>query len=513
MQTFSNDKEKLGMMIRCRKRSFHKFIVLVTLLWLTLCVLSGCEMGTQSNGKEASAKRVITEDKLHSVLTTEEPPPKVFGVELKDLNAGGTLRKQYTGQTLRVGTKVEELRSGLEAAIPYFEKASGAKVELTSLPDETFIADIEKDLSQVHRFDAVLVPGSFAHSYAQSGYLKELSPYTQDKAIASPNLDLDDFIPNLLDIYGYYKGKLYAFPYKPDAQILFYRKDLFEDQHNRQTFQHQMGRELKVPETVEELYETARFFTRSYRTDSTVRYGFNLMGKADWSRWTFTNRLGAYGGKDVDKDFKPGFHNEAGVQTMKTYVELAKYVPPDYTSYGWTEANRKFIEGDVAMMEQWPGLSRAAEAPDSLIRGKVGYAVVPGVGSIQSPTMGAWTIAVVNNPHRPESSELAYKFAEYVTSKDIELLKIRTGNDPTRSSNYRRPEVAAANPIYPVLAESFSKAKVLADPDVPFVTSELNKVQDAAVQSVIHGAATPGQAIDKMAAQFEQIISGAGLYE
>lgn len=493
-------------------------VLLGPALLLTLTVLSACD---RSDAESASGATPRLPDKSLAAEYSEPVKPdengnrvvQVFGVELKDLDGGGTLKKQYAGQVLQVGTKVEELRNGLEAAIPYFEEASGATVVLTALPDETFTAEMEKDLSRLHRFDVVLVPGAFAHSYAQSGYLKELSQFIQDKSVVSPNLDLDDFIPSLLDHYGYYKGKLYALPYKPDAQILFYRKDLFEDIRNRELFQSQTGKPLKVPDTIDELYETARFFTQAYHPQSPVLYGFNMMGKADWSRWTFTNRLGAYGGKDVDKDFKPGFHNEAGVQAMKTYVELGKYVPPEYTDYGWIEANRRFVEGDVAMMEQWPGLSKAAEAAGSRVQGKIGYAVVPGAGGVKSPTMGAWTMAVANNPLRPESSELAYKFAEYVTGKDVELLKIPSGNDPTRSSNYRRPQVASANPIYPVLAESLSRSKVSADPDVPFVISKLNAAQEAAVQSVIRHKASPEQAVERMAEQFEEVIREAGLYE
>jgi ABC-type glycerol-3-phosphate transport system substrate-binding protein len=236
-----------------------------------------------------------------------------------------------------------------------------------------------------------------------------------------------------------------------------------------------------------------------------------MMGKPSWSRYTFDNRLAAYGGKDVDKDFLPGFRNEAGIQAMRTYKELIRYVPPQFKDFGWEEANDFFLQGDAAMMEQWPGLSKAAEGEGSRIRGKIGYAVVPGVGEVKAPTLGGWSIGIVRKPERPESGELAYKFIEYVTSRDMELLKIPSGNDPTRISNYKRREVAAANPIYPVLAESLAKAKVLADPDVPFVTFKLDEIEENAVQDVIWGRATPEEAIDRMADSFNRVISATGL--
>ena len=99
---------------------------------------------------------------------------------------------------------------------------------------------------------------------------------------------LDDFIPSLLETYGMYKGTFYALPFKPDVQLLFYRKDLFEDEDIQADFKEKTGNELKVPETIDELYETAAYFTKSLNPDSPVEYGYNMMGFGN-ARFTFTN--------------------------------------------------------------------------------------------------------------------------------------------------------------------------------------------------------------------------------
>lgn len=465
---------------------------------------AGCSSATGQQKPQSAAK-------TEQVRPVTLPDIKMYGLTLRDVDAGGTLKGQYRGKTLHVATKVNELKNGLAAVIPYFEQVSGAEVKLDVFSDDTFVKAISDDLESGHRYDVVLMPVAFMHSFEQSGYIQELTPFVTNRDIVDPNLDLDDFIPSIMDTYGYYHGKLYSLPYKPDAQILFYRKDLFEDPVIQEQFLSKTGKKLKVPDTIEELYETARFFTRVYNPASPVAYGFNMMGKPGWSRFTFDNRLGAYGGKDVDKDFLPGFRNEAGIRAMQTYKELIQYVPPQFKDFGWEEGNRFFLQGDVAMMEQWPGLSKAAEDANSRIKGKIGYAVVPGVGDTKAPTLGGWSIGIVRNPANPDSSELAYKFIEYVTSRDIELLKIPSGNDPTRISNYKRPEVASANPIYPVLAESLAQAKVLADPDVPFVTSQLNEIEENAVQDVLWNKATPEEAVGRMADSFNKVIGATGL--
>lgn len=122
--------------------------------------------------------------------------------------------------------------------------------------------------------------------------------------------------------------------------------------------------------------------------------------------------------------------------------------------------------------------------------------------------MGGWAIAMTSTTKYPEAT---YKFLEYVTSKDGELLKIDYTMDPTRTSNYERPEVMASNPMYPALLDSLSAAKILVDPDVPFVSSKLNDIMENAVQAVLRDFLTPQAALDEMQQEFEKEIKFAGL--
>ena len=122
--------------------------------------------------------------------------------------------------------------------------------------------------------------------------------------------------------------------------------------------------------------------------------------------------------------------------------------------------------------------------------------------------MGGWAIAMTNTTKYPEAT---YKFLEYVTSKDGELLKIGYTMDPTRTSNYERPEVMASNPMYSALLESLSAAKILVDPDVPFVSSKLNDIMENAIQAVLRDFLTPQEALDQMEKEFEKEINYVGL--
>lgn len=222
------------------------------------------------------------------------------------------------------------------------------------------------------------------------------------------------------------------------------------------------------------------------------------------SRLIWQNRLAAFGGKDVDENFKPAFNNEAGLKAMQTMLELKKFAPDEWLQLGWDEANALFASGEVAMMEQWPGLYSTIEGDQSKVKGKVGFGVTPG----GAPTMGGWAIAMTNTAKNPEAT---YKFLEYVTSKDGELLKINNTMDPTRTSNYNRPEVLASSPMYPALLESLSAAQILVDPDVPFVSAKLNDIMENAIQGVLRGELTPQAALDDMEQNFIKEIKAVGL--
>lgn len=144
--------------------------------------------------------------------------PDVLGIKLEDLNGGGTLGGQYEGQKIIVATRAGDFADALKNAAQYFEQASGAKVEIQSFPAGTDVEKIQLDLNTGNHFDAVLMPVANVHGYAEGGLIQDLQPYVD--SIGSPNLDLEDFIPSLLESYGKYKGKLVAFPYKPDSQLL-----------------------------------------------------------------------------------------------------------------------------------------------------------------------------------------------------------------------------------------------------------------------------------------------------
>ncbi|MGH2561500.1 MAG: ABC transporter substrate-binding protein [Thermomicrobiales bacterium] len=423
--------------------------------------------------------------------------------------------QEFAGKTVSIATVDGELSNGITAQMEAFEQATGAKIELNKIPGAELNTKITADLSSgTGAFDVIIEPFIFLHGHAAGGFYEPLD----ERAGADPDVALDDFIPMLLETMGKYDGKLYGLPYKADAYVFFYRKDLFADPAVQAAFTEQTGTDLKAPDTVDELIATARFFTKSLNPDSPTEFGWAHMAESGASaNWIWASRLAVYGGSYLDADFRPNFNNDAGRAAMAAALQLNETCPPDIGSYGWEESNTSFLTGKVAMMEQWPGLSKMAETEEgfwgrSEVIGKTGYAVPAGAdvnGTIvKSSVLGGWAAAVSTHA---EDKDLAYRAVSFLTSKEGEPLKIAAGNDPCRRSTYENPEISGANPLYPTLMQCLEQARITADVDAPPVGFELQTVMGQAFNQVWIGDAEGDAALADVEEQWVEILERARL--
>jgi multiple sugar transport system substrate-binding protein len=472
----------------------RKWMALAASVLTVGMVFTGCsfKVSEEAAPNQESAQETSQEQ--------EEISIEKFGVKLENLDLDGSLKGQYEGKTLVVPVMSGDFEKAINDVVPIFEKLSGADVVVESVPGEQFTEKVQLDMNNTYRYDVILSPVAFMHTYAEAGGILELQPLIDQ--YASESYDTGDFLEGLFNTYGMYKDKLYAIPYKPDVQLLFYRKDLFEDETLQAKFMEKYNRELTVPQTNEEMLQVAEFFTKSLNTDSPVDYGYvNTMLKGS-SRWAWINR----GGTDLDANLNPNFNNEKGLKALKDLLKLQNFAPKEWLQMGWDEGNQFFANGNAAMMEQWPGLWNTVQAEGSAVKDKVGVAIAPG----KTPTLGGWAAGVSANT---KEQELAWKFVEFITSKDGELLKIENTMDPCRTSTYEIPGVSDYSPLYAALMESLNYATVLADADAPYISAQLNDVMELYMQVALIGEMTPEEALQKMEEDFNKELKNAGLIQ
>ena len=167
----------------------------------------------------------------------------------------------------------------------------------------------------------MLAPIAFLHSFAKADKIEPLDAMISQ--YAGESYDTSDFLPGLYDTYGNYNGMLCAIPYKPDVELLFYRKDLFEDESLKTAYQEKYQTELKVPETNEEMMQVAEFFTKSINPESPVDYGYSTNMLKGCTRLLWINR----GGDDVDENLKPNMNNEAGIDALNRVLKPQESAP------------------------------------------------------------------------------------------------------------------------------------------------------------------------------------------
>ena len=306
---------------------------------MVMGMLGGCKVAV-------SEEHGGTDSGTGSVSGTTEK----YGKELTNLDLDGTLNGQYEGQTITVPVSSGDFENAVNDVVPIFEELSGADVVVESIPSDQLTDKLQLDLNNTQKYDVILAPIAALHSYASADKIEDLDPLIEE--YASEGYDLEDFIPGLMETYGYYEGSLVAIPYKPDVELLFYRKDIFEDPDVQKAYKEKYGTDLRVPETNDEMMQVAEFFTKSKNPDSPVEYGYSTNMIKSTTRLLFFNR----GGDDIDENMQPNMNNAEGIKALDYVLKLQEYAPAEWLQMGWDEANQFFANGNAAMMEQWPGL-------------------------------------------------------------------------------------------------------------------------------------------------------------
>jgi multiple sugar transport system substrate-binding protein len=354
---------------------------------------------------------------------------------VKALIASG---KAKPGDTIRI-LHVAGSRANLEKAIELWEKyvTKDIKIELITLGQEpdVYTKAMQEAVTKAGTFDAVTIFSTWLGDIVESGLARPIDDffskydpgYTGDIAPIEP----------LGSYTTIYKGKRYALNFDSDVFTLSYRKDLINDPKLKDQFRSQYGRELKVPDTWEELIPMAEFFTK-----------LNLVapsGGRVWGAYFYAEpRFAAYitwlnifievGGILFDlKNMDPKIDGKEGKYAFDVMLRLKPYMPPEAITAAWADLYDKFVKGETVFTAAWPSLSKEAHRPTSAVKDIAGSAVLPGVeveiaGRKEivkaAPNPVNWVAVVSNYAKNPE---LTYLFFQFATSPDIGKEVILTG--------------------------------------------------------------------------------------
>jgi trehalose/maltose transport system substrate-binding protein len=293
-------------------------------------------------------------------------------------------------------------------------------------------------------------------------------------------------------------GKLLGMPWFTDAGLLFYRKDLVE----------KYG--LKAPNTWEELTAAATKIQEGERKAGSADFqGFVFQAKAyegltcDALEW-----VASFGGGEiVDKAGNITINNPGAAKALDTAASwIGTIAPGGVLNYGEEDARGVWQNGKAAFMRNWPYAWSLGQAPDSVIKGKIGVAALPsgsGTGAKKAATLGGWQLAVSKYSKNIDASAA---LAMYMTSPEVQKKRAVGGSyNPTIPELYKDKEIVAANPFMAELLDVFTNAVARPATATGLKYPEVSNAFWDAAHDVMEKKSTGAEAVKKLEGKLKQI--------
>lgn len=203
-------------------------------------------------------------------------------------------------------------------------------------------------------FDAAHVTNSSITQLQAKGQLMVLNDLVEkyrDKYQIEPGMEIK------------FDDDVMAIAFMANAQVLFYRKDIFE----------QYG--IAVPTTYDEILAAAEKLKDAPEVD----FPFGAAYK-EWELGNeFVNMMLARGGTLVDPvTGEAAFNSSESIATLELMKKLMAYMSPNALTIDFGGVKQQLQQGQVAMAFLWGDLSASMDDPnESKVVGKIGFAAAP----------------------------------------------------------------------------------------------------------------------------------------
>jgi multiple sugar transport system substrate-binding protein len=335
---------------------------------------------------------------------------------------------QFEGLEIRLLMNKHPFTTFIEKKLPEFEQKTGIKVNMEVFPEDQFRDKLTIELNAGAKIDGFMtMPGQEGLYYWKSGWLAPLEGFMTDPNLTNiKEWDLGDFFAGPMKsprIEGHQIGVVI----NAEASLLSYRKDLFERFN------------VKVPETMEELEEAAKFFHKKV-VDGKEMIGITLRGKKAAATSQFVDFLYSFGGSWTDEKGNANIASPESIEAFKFYGKLLReYGPKGPTMYHWAESTSTFMDGTAAMIFDANVFKSLYEDPkESKVVGKVGYTTIPAGPAGKLPHVSDWSLAV-SGTSAPEYQKATWLFIQWATNKENGLGSLLSGVPSGRESSWTDP--------------------------------------------------------------------------
>ncbi|WP_077540546.1 extracellular solute-binding protein [Rodentibacter genomosp. 1] len=267
----------------------------------------------------------------------------------------------------------------LKKLIPHFTKLTNIQVHI----DTCTFADMPNELgknTRTNQYDMVRIDMESLPYFAQS-YLLPLDFLTIETLEAH-------FSASIIQKFCQFQQKIYAVPFDPSIQMLFYRKDIFEDAKIKRLFYEKYNKELTLPTNFEQFNLLLHFFQSGVVDYPEIKKGSALIIDDEG---TLASEFFVRYYANFPSIFKNGnilFNRKAveeSLSQLKTLYENAIRLEKSW----WKDESELFQQGEIPLLLVYMNHFSPISNHNSLY--PVGFTSVPN----QRPLLGGGSLAIL----------------------------------------------------------------------------------------------------------------------
>ena len=420
--------------------------------------------------------------------------------------------KAAQGQTINVLFNEHPYANAIIKRLPEFQKETGITVKYQVIPESSYFTKLSLDLGAKNgNIDAFMTGTYQLWGYATAGYMEPLDDLIKSSSWTSPDYDVQDFIPNVLngDRWDLKPGSpvgtgpLWAIPMGFEQYPITYNVKAF-----------QKAGITKLPTTLPELVDVAKKLNGWNGPGS---YGIAVRGSRNWGTIhpDYMSLFSNYGAKDFtiqNGRLVTGVNSPQAVEMTQLWIDMVRHgAEPGWANYDWYQNGADLGAGKAAMMYDADILGFFTNQPGgSKEAGNLRWMMPPkGPDGQLGSNEWIWSIAM----NKYSTHKLAtWLFMQWFTSKQHDLWGATNGYlmDPPRQSVWNDPKfVDYVNKAAPGYLEVFKQlnphTKIEFTPEPEFfnvATQWATKLQE-----IESGSVDVKTGMDQLADQINQMVA------
>lgn len=391
-------------------------------------------------------------------------------------------------------------------------------------------------------FDMIIYASDWSGDIMGGGYVVPIPDEIKAR------IDWEDILPLYRERIADWGGTTYALPFDGDSHMMYYRKDLVNpNSQYAAEFEARYGYTLDEPLTWSQYRDIAEFFHNREVETAGVVAPINGVVEAQrrnaQSYWFIISRAAGYTKIPGDPCFffdcetmVPRVNNPGWVRALQDWVDISAFGPEDMINYDVVNVRAQFPAGNAVFGLDWGDVGPITVDPNvSVVNDLTGFGVLPGgdqywdyntnewvtpeSGVNQAPFIayGGWIISVAADS---DVIEAALDFAAFMADKDLAAVLATTGGtgvNPLRQSQFDNVDIwvnagfseEAALDYLDAILSTINHPNAVLDIRIPGSAEYLDAL-DVGVARALSREATPQEALDGVAAAWEQITERRG---